>query len=65
MGKTFIYSDSLKKQVESVKTIATITEVLEDNALLRYDDAQMVVNAKGVSDNFLVAISARYGNSFG
>jgi lipoprotein-releasing system permease protein len=53
LGKTFIYTDSLKKQVESVNTISAITEVLEDNALLRYADAQMVVNAKGVSENFL------------
>lgn len=52
LGKTFIYTDSLKSQLGKIKNISAITEVLEDNALLRYADAQMVVNVKGVSKIF-------------
>jgi lipoprotein-releasing system permease protein len=52
-GKTFIYNDSLKSVLGKVKNIAAITEVIEDNALIRYGNVQAVVNLKGVSKNFV------------
>src|SRR5690606_27164358 len=33
--------------------VEVLTEVIEDNALLRYRDNQVVARIKGVSDNFL------------
>ena len=52
-GKSFVI-DSLKmQQLKTIKGIQAITEVIEDNALMRYRDKQMVVNMKGVSTNFL------------
>jgi lipoprotein-releasing system permease protein len=52
-GKTFVYDDSLKSVLKKVKNIAAITEVIEDNALIRYGNVQAVVNLKGVSKNFV------------
>jgi len=52
-GKTFEISDSLRQIIENVEGVSLVTEVIEDNALVRYQDAQMVVKLKGVSDNFI------------
>ena len=51
-GKTFEVGDSLRQLIENVEGVSLVTEVIEDNALVRYQDAQMVVKLKGVSDNF-------------
>jgi lipoprotein-releasing system permease protein len=52
-GKWFIRSDELLETVSQVPGVEVVSEVIEDNALLRYKDAQMVARIKGVSDNFL------------
>ena len=52
-GKTFAYSDSLTEQLNALPGVAIVTEVLEDQALVRYQDASMAVKIKGVSDNFV------------
>ena len=52
-GKTFPFTDSLARQLNDLPGVAVVTEVIEDNALVRYQDAQMVVKIKGVSDNFV------------
>lgn len=52
-GKWFIRSDELIETVSQVPGVEVVSEVIEDNALLRYKDAQMVARIKGVSDNFL------------
>lgn len=52
-GKSFTYTDDLKSQIKGVDGIINITEVLEHNALLRYDEAQRVARVKGVSENFI------------
>jgi lipoprotein-releasing system permease protein len=51
-GKTFPVSDSLIHEIEQIEGVELVTEVIEDNALIRYQDAQMVVKLKGVSENF-------------
>lgn len=52
-GKVFspeaISSESLKK----IKGVKYITEVLEDNALLKYRDKQYIATVKGVSTDFV------------
>lgn len=52
-GKTFELTDELLALVEQTEGIASITEVAEDNALVRYQDAEKVVKVKGVSEEFL------------
>jgi lipoprotein-releasing system permease protein len=52
-GKGFVFGDSLRKILTQIPQIQALTEVIEDNALLRYGDVQTVVNLKGVSKNFV------------
>ena len=52
-GKTFVVSDSLLQEIRGAEGVELVTEVVEDNALVRYQDAQMVVKLKGVSENFI------------
>ncbi len=52
-GKTFEFNDSLKQEILNVGDIAFITEVIEDNVLIKYQNAQRVVRLKGVSNEFL------------
>lgn len=53
VGKTFDVNDSLLQVIREVEGVSIVTEVIEDKALLGYQDAQMVVTLKGVSDNFV------------
>lgn len=51
-GKVF---DPTSKEFESIrkmKEVAIFTEVLEENALLKYQDRQVPATIKGVADNF-------------
>lgn len=52
-GKTFEISDELLNTIKAVEGVAIIAEVAEDNALVRYQDAERVVKIKGVSEEFL------------
>ncbi|MDN3668842.1 FtsX-like permease family protein [Echinicola jeungdonensis] len=52
-GKSFEVDDQWLGQIREVEGVQTLTEVIEDNALLRYRKDQMVVTLKGVTDNFL------------
>ena len=51
-GKTFDSQDSKINQLRTWKEIAVCTEVIEENALVRYKDHQVNATLKGVSDNF-------------
>ena len=51
-GKFFAGSDSLLKAVQQTEGVTAVAGVIEDNALLRHQDAQMVIKIKGVSPNF-------------
>ncbi len=52
-GKSFEVDEQWLGQIREIDGVGTLTEVIEDNALLRYRDDQMVVTLKGVTDNFL------------
>jgi len=52
-GKSFTYTKDMRQKLINVDGIDAITEVIEDNALLKYGDAQIVANVKGVSENFI------------
>lgn len=52
-GKTFHLEEDTIRSLKKVPGVAIVTEVAEDNALVKYQDAQMIVTLKGVSDNFI------------
>lgn len=51
-GKTFVYDTRLQNKIKGIQGIAIVGEVIEDNALVSYRDRQIVVNLRGVSDNY-------------
>ena len=51
-GKTFDDNTSEFNRIRKLKTVAYFTEVVEENALLRFKDKQMPATIKGVSDDF-------------
>lgn len=52
-GKSFEATPELTHKIEEIPYVAAVTKVIEDNALLKYKDEQLVVNVKGVDANFL------------
>lgn len=53
LGKSFEISDEFMAEIHNIEGVELVTEVIEDNALLKYKDSQIVVKVKGVSDNFV------------
>jgi len=51
-GKSFETNEELLQRIRNTPNVALLTEVIEDNALLRYENRQKVVKLKGVSGNF-------------
>jgi len=52
-GKKFILDENLITKIKSIEGVALVMDVLEDNALLLYENNQMVIKVKGVSSNFI------------
>lgn len=52
-GKSFELTDDLFNSIQQVEGVVNITEVIEDNVLLKYNEAQKLVKMKGLSDNFI------------
>jgi lipoprotein-releasing system permease protein len=52
-GKFFEYDSDFKNKLQETDGIATIVQVVEDNALVRYNDGESVVRMKGVSEDFV------------
>ena len=52
-GKAFVFDPDLKKKITAVAGVAKLVDVLEDNALLRYQNRQIVIKLKGVSEEFI------------
>ncbi|WP_276498453.1 ABC transporter permease [Pontibacter litorisediminis] len=51
-GKAFETDTEFMNRIRNTPGVAVVSEVIEDNALLRYNERQMVVKVKGVSENF-------------
>ena len=51
-GKSFETDTEFMNRIRQTPGVAVVSEVIEDNALLRYNERQMVVKVKGVSENF-------------
>lgn len=52
-GKSFGITPGFIKKLEAVEGVNIVSEVIEDNAVLRYKNGQMVVKIKGVSENYI------------
>jgi lipoprotein-releasing system permease protein len=53
-GKTFDASMFPKNQIEQIPGVISYTEVVEENALLKFKSEQYIVTIKGVSNDFLI-----------
>lgn len=51
-GKVFSLDNPEIKRIYSYEAISDISETLQENALLRYDDQQYIATVKGVDDRF-------------
>jgi lipoprotein-releasing system permease protein len=54
VGKNFAVTPQFLNSVKGIKGVELVSEAVEDNALLRYEDRQMIVKLKGVSDNYFL-----------
>ncbi|MFY8037526.1 MAG: ABC transporter permease, partial [Cyclobacteriaceae bacterium] len=52
-GKSFEVDSLLLEKIRAIEGVEMVTEVIEDYALVRYRDADIVVTIKGYSDNFI------------
>lgn len=52
-GKFFQHDAKLIQEISALEGVEKVVEVIEDNALLRYQDRQVVIKLKGVSESFL------------
>jgi lipoprotein-releasing system permease protein len=52
-GKTFVEDAAIINLLDSQKEIEIYSRIIEDNALLRYDDQQFIAKLKGVDDNYI------------
>jgi lipoprotein-releasing system permease protein len=52
-SKSFELSDELLKEIKSTAGVEIVTQVVEDNAYVKYRNDEMVVKLKGVENNFI------------
>ncbi|WP_209332142.1 FtsX-like permease family protein [Lunatimonas salinarum] len=52
-GKSFEVTEEWLETIRQTPGVEVVTEVIEDNALFRFGENQLVATIKGVSDNFL------------
>ncbi len=53
LGKTLNYEEFPTDKIAQIEGISLIVEVIEDIALVRYDNRQYIATVKAVSDNYL------------
>jgi lipoprotein-releasing system permease protein len=51
-GKSFYLDNDLIGRLRSIEDIKAVHPILEDNALIKYENSQLVVKFKGVPDNY-------------
>jgi lipoprotein-releasing system permease protein len=52
-GKNFELTPALLQQIKGNSAVKSVMEVIQESCLLKYQDAQMVVNMKGVDETIL------------
>jgi lipoprotein-releasing system permease protein len=50
--KTFVYGDDLKTKIEAQPEINTVSQILEEKVVIKYDQHQEIAKIKGVSANY-------------
>ncbi len=53
LGKSFVLTEEMLNQVQSTEGVKIVTQVVEDNAYVKYKNEEMVVKLKGVEKNFV------------
>ncbi|MFY7907941.1 MAG: ABC transporter permease [Emticicia sp.] len=51
-GKSFLIDQGKLTKIKALKDVWYVTEVIQDNALVKYENSQMVVTLKGVDETF-------------
>ena len=52
-GKTFLYDSTIQTKIKSVAGVQVVSEAIEDDAVFRYKDRQMIGKVKGVTEDFI------------
>ncbi|MCP4456690.1 MAG: ABC transporter permease [Cytophagales bacterium] len=52
-GKSFEYTGEIKNKLLKIDGVVSVADIIEDNALITYRDAQRIVRLKGVGEDFL------------
>ncbi len=52
VGKSFVLENDKLVKIKQLPDVAFVTQVIQDNALVKYNNSQMVVNLKGVDETF-------------
>jgi ABC-type lipoprotein release transport system permease subunit len=56
-GKVFETNTPVFDSIRALDGVVNVSEVLEENALLRFDEQQIPATVKGVSDNYVKAVN--------
>lgn len=51
-GRKFVLDENTMEQLQRISAVKSLTKVIEDNALLRYNDRQMVIRLRGVDKTY-------------
>jgi lipoprotein-releasing system permease protein len=51
-GKSFLIDQDFLEKIRKTEGVLSLTEVIEDNALVKYADGQTIVTIKGVGNNY-------------
>lgn len=54
-GKFFEFDPAMEGKMNQIQGISSVTRVIEDNVLVRYNDGETVVRMKGVSPEFIAS----------
>lgn len=52
-GKSFEVNEAFLARLKAIENVAVVTDVIEDFALVRYRDSDIIVTMKGVSQSFI------------
>jgi lipoprotein-releasing system permease protein len=52
IGKTFVFDPDTLQNIKSIQGVDKIAEIVEENALILYDDRQTAATVRGVGENY-------------
>jgi ABC-type lipoprotein release transport system permease subunit len=52
-GKNFLPEEAKKSKIIEIEGVEAVSEVLEENSLVRYDERQFIATIKGVDEEFI------------